>query len=198
MQAPVFDGIARDEGASPRAVYPPSGRRRGTRRGGDSGTRGAGGRQAQARQAEQEEADPDPADDLPGREAGGGSGVPASGDTVKTPILEKGQRYTDCAPPAWNTNATDGNDAVAAFAFATPNAPVTVAGGGRGSPSTTAVPFLGQLHHPHLYEREVIGRGAALSLRTSIPLPRRRRSSSTSSAPEQLLSPQPLSAERDI
>ena len=66
--------------------------------------------------------------------------------TRSTPILEKGQRYRLRAS-GWNTNATDGNDAVAAFAFATPNAPVTVAGGVRvGSPSTTAVPFLGQLH----------------------------------------------------
>ena len=102
----------------------------------------------------------------------GAVSVPATGDKVNTPVLVAGQRYRLRASGFWNTNATDGNDAVAAFAFATPNAPVTVAGGVRvglsvddGSPD-----FWGSYTTTHLYEREVIGQGKALSLHYVDPI----------------------------
>ena len=88
------------------------------------------------------------------------------------PVLVAGQRYRLRASGFWNTNATDGNDAVAAFAFATPNAPVTVAGGVRvglavddGSPD-----LWGSYTTTHLYEMTVTGQGKALSLHYVDPI----------------------------
>jgi hypothetical protein len=98
--------------------------------------------------------------------------VPATGAKVSTPILVAGQRYRLRASGFWNTNANDGNDAVAAFPFANPNAPVLVAGGVRvglavddGSPD-----LWGSYTTTHLYEREVLGQGAALSLHYVDPI----------------------------
>ena len=176
MQAPEFDGIARDLGAV-------STRRSFIRLLGGAAALGAVVTVAHAEPADarrkrgkRNKKKRTPQTPPPTCQAGkqvGAVSVPASGDTVKTPILEKGQRYRLRASGFWNTNATDGNDAVAAFAFATPNAPVTVAGGVRvglavddGSPD-----FWGSYTTTHLYEREVIGQGAALSLRYTDPIP---------------------------
>ncbi len=102
----------------------------------------------------------------------GAVSVPATGAKVSTPILVAGQRYRLRASGFWNTNANDGNDAVAAFPFANPNAPVLVAGGVRvglavddGSPD-----LWGSYTTTHLYEREVLGQGAALSLHYVDPI----------------------------
>ncbi len=107
----------------------------------------------------------------PGTQVGAVS-VPATGATVNTPVLVAGQRYRLRASGFWNTNATDGNDAVAAFPFANPNAPVLTTGGVRvglavdgGSPD-----LWGSYSTTHLYEREIIGQGAALSLRYTDPI----------------------------
>jgi hypothetical protein len=103
----------------------------------------------------------------------GAVNVPATGASASTPVLIAGQRYRLRASGFWNTNATDGNDAVAAFPFANPNAPVLVAGGVRvglsvdgGSPDVW-----GSYTTGHIYELQVTGQGAALSLRYTDPIP---------------------------
>ena len=102
----------------------------------------------------------------------GAVSVPASGAKVSTPILVAGQRYRLRASGFWNTNANDGNDAAAAFPFANPNAPVTVAGGVRvglsvndGSPDVW-----GSYTTTHIYEHVVVGKGAALTLHYVDPI----------------------------
>jgi hypothetical protein len=182
MQAPVFDGITRDLGEV-------STRRRFFRLLGGAAALGAVAAVAQAEPAEarrkrnkrknkKKQGTPTPPTNQPpqaicqrGTQMGAVS-VPASGASVNTPVLAAGQRYRLRASGFWNTNATDGNDAVAAFAFATPNAPVLVAGGvrvglavGEDSPD-----LWGSYTTTHIYEREVTGQGAALSLRYVDPI----------------------------
>lgn len=99
--------------------------------------------------------------------------VPATGVAVATPVLTAGQRYRLRATGFWATNALHGNDAFAAFAFATPNTPVTTFQGVRlglavdgGSPDRW-----GSYNAGHVYEQEVVGQGIALSLRYTDPIP---------------------------
>jgi len=99
--------------------------------------------------------------------------VPATGVAVASPVLTAGQRYRLRATGFWATNAAHGNDAFAAFAFATPNTPVTVFQGVRlglavdgGSPDRW-----GSYNAGHVYEQEVVGQGIALSLRYTDPIP---------------------------
>jgi hypothetical protein len=103
----------------------------------------------------------------------GSISVPASGASVSTPVLKKGQRYRLRASGFWNTNATHGNDAFAAFPFANPNAPVTTFEGARLGLSVDgdSPDQWGSYSAGHIYEREVIGQGAALSLRFTDPVP---------------------------
>jgi hypothetical protein len=99
--------------------------------------------------------------------------VPSSGSTVSTPVLAAGQRYRLRASGFWNTNPQYGNDAFAALAFANPNAPETTYQNVRlglsvdgGSPDQW-----GNYTTSHIYERQIIGQGAALSLRFTDPVP---------------------------
>jgi hypothetical protein len=99
--------------------------------------------------------------------------VPSSGSTVRTPVLEAGQRYRLRASGFWNTNPQYGNDAFAAFPFANPNAPETTYENVRlglavdgGNPDQW-----GSYNAAHIYELQVIGQGAALSLRFTDPVP---------------------------
>jgi hypothetical protein len=102
----------------------------------------------------------------------GSVSVPASGDTVSTPVLAQGRRYLLRATSLWITNATYGNDAFAAFPFANPGAPITTLQGVRlglsvdgGSPDQW-----GSYTTSHIYERVVTGQGTALSLRFTDPV----------------------------
>jgi hypothetical protein len=99
--------------------------------------------------------------------------VPSSGSTVSTPALAAGQRYRLRASGFWHTNPQYGNDAFAAFPFADPNAPGTTYQSVRlglsvdgGSPDQW-----GSYTTSHIYERQIIGQGAALSLRFTDPVP---------------------------
>ena len=104
----------------------------------------------------------------PGQSIGSVS-VPATGTMVSTPILIAGQRYRLRASGFWSSNATHGQDAFADFAFATPATPVTTFQGVRlglevdgGSPD-----FWGSYSTGHVYEREIVGQGRAVTLRCS-------------------------------
>lgn len=104
----------------------------------------------------------------PGQTIGSVS-VPATGTTVSTPILVAGQRYRLRASGFWSSNATHGQDAFADFAFATPATPVTTFQGVRlglevdgGSPD-----LWGSYSTGHVYEREIVGQGRAVTLRCS-------------------------------
>lgn len=97
--------------------------------------------------------------------------VPATGGAATTQALINGQRYRLRASGFWNTNAQFGNDAFAAFPFANPNAPELTFNGVRlglsvdgGSPDQW-----GSYNAGHVYEREIIGQGASLSLRFTDP-----------------------------
>ena len=99
----------------------------------------------------------------------GSVSVPATGTTVSTPILAAGQRYRLRASGFWSSNATHGQDAFADFEFATPATPVTTFQGVRlglevdgGSPD-----FWGSYSTGHVYEREIVGQGRAVTLRCS-------------------------------
>jgi hypothetical protein len=99
--------------------------------------------------------------------------VPSSGSTVSTPVLAAGQRYRLRASSFWNTNPEYGNDAFAAFPFANPSAPETTYQNVRlglsvdgGSPDQW-----GSYNAAHIYELQVTGQGAALSLRFTDPVP---------------------------
>jgi hypothetical protein len=97
--------------------------------------------------------------------------VPATGAPVSTPTLALGQRYRLQATGFWNTNATYGNDAFAAFRFANPselaltyqNVRVGLSVNG-GSPDEW-----GSYNITHNYEREITGQGAPMSLRYTDP-----------------------------
>jgi hypothetical protein len=174
MKAPVFDTISRDMGAV-------STRRQFLRLVGGAAAMGAVVAVAQAeptdarrkRNKRKKNKTPQPAQTTcqSGTQLGAVS-VPATGAKVSTPILAAGQRYRLRASGFWNTNANDGNDAVAAFPFANPNAPVTVAGGVRvglsvddGSPD-----LWGSYTTTHLYEMTVTGQGKALTLHYVDPI----------------------------
>jgi hypothetical protein len=173
MKAPVFDGIARDLGTV-------STRRSFVRLLGGAAAMGAvavthadpaDAKRKRKRNKKKGTPQTPQAVCQTGTQVGAVS-VPATGAKVSTPILVAGQRYRLRASGFWNTNATDGNDAVAAFAFATPNAPVTVAGGVRvglavddGSPD-----LWGSYTTTHLYEMTVTGQGKALSLHYVDPI----------------------------
>jgi hypothetical protein len=98
--------------------------------------------------------------------------VPANGTSVTTVPLNQGQRYRLRATGFWSTNAEFGNDAYAAFKLTAPGTPTTVFQGTRlglsvagGSPD-----LWGSYNSNHVYEREVTGQGAALSLRFTDPV----------------------------
>ena len=103
----------------------------------------------------------------------GSVSVPATGATVTTPVLKQGQRYRLRATGFWSTNATYGNDAFAAFPLANVNAPeLTYQGVRLGLSVDGGSPDLwGSYTTSHIYEREVVGQGAALSLRYTDPVP---------------------------
>jgi hypothetical protein len=99
--------------------------------------------------------------------------VPAMGAAVTTPVLKQGQAYVLRATGYCITNATYGNDAFAAFPFANPNVPETTYQNVRlrlsvdgGSPDQW-----GRYTTSHIYERQIMGQGAALSLRFTDPVP---------------------------
>jgi hypothetical protein len=104
----------------------------------------------------------------PGTQVGAVS-VPATGATVTTPVLLAGQRYRLRASGFWSSNATHGQDAFADFEFANPNAVVTTFQGVRLGLSVDGgnIDQWGTYNTNHVYEREVVGQGAALSLRCS-------------------------------
>jgi hypothetical protein len=104
----------------------------------------------------------------PGAQIGAVS-VPATGATVSTPVLTQGQRYRLRASGFWSSNATNGQDAFADFPFANPNAPVTTFQGVRLGLSVDggSADVWGSYNTNHVYEREVVGQGAALTLRCS-------------------------------
>ena len=104
----------------------------------------------------------------PGRQFGAVS-VPGTGATVTTPVLVAGQRYRLRASGFWSTNATRGLDAFADFAFADPTTPVTIFEGVRLGLSVDggSADLWGSYTTGHVYEREVVGQGVALSLRCS-------------------------------
>jgi hypothetical protein len=99
--------------------------------------------------------------------------VPATGVAVASPVLVAGQRYRLRATGFWATNATHGNDAFAAFAFATPNTPVTTFQGVRLGLAVNgdSPDRWGSYNAGHVYEQEVVGQGIALSLRYTDPIP---------------------------
>ena len=155
MKAPVFDVIAREMGeASTRRTF--------VRFLGGVAAMGAlaavsHGESAEAKKGRKKRGKRKK--QTPGQTCQGGTqvgavSVPATGVAVNTPVLTQGQRYRLRASGFWNTNATDGNDAVAAFPFANPNAPVLTTDGVRvglavdgGSPD-----LWGSYTTTHLYE----------------------------------------------
>ncbi len=93
-------------------------------------------------------------------------GVPGTGASVTTRVLDQGRRYRLRASGFWSSNATNGQDAFADFPFADPDSPVTEFEGVRlglsvddGSPDEW-----GSYTTDHVYEQQVTGQGAALSL----------------------------------
>jgi hypothetical protein len=99
----------------------------------------------------------------------GAVSVPGTGASVSTPVLVQGQRYRLRASGFWSSNATHGQDAFADFEFANPNAVVTTFEGVRLGLSIDggSADVWGSYSIGHVYEREVVGQGAALSLRCS-------------------------------
>lgn len=99
----------------------------------------------------------------------GAVSVPATGASVKTPVLVTGQRYLLRASGFWSSNATHGSDAFADFEFANPAAIVTTFEGVRLGLSVDGgnIDGWGSYTTNHVYEREVVGQGVALSLRCS-------------------------------
>ena len=99
----------------------------------------------------------------------GAVSVPGTGASVSTPVLAQGQRYRLRASGFWSSNATHGQDAFADFEFANPNAVVTTFEGVRLGLSIDggSADVWGSYTTNHVYEREVVGQGAALSLRCS-------------------------------
>ncbi len=98
--------------------------------------------------------------------------VPATGDSVRTPVLLKGEVYRLRAIGAWKTNAQTGNDAVAAFPFDDPSSPTFTFQGVRlglsidgGSPDVW-----GDYTTNHVYEIAMNGRGRPLSLHFTDPV----------------------------
>jgi hypothetical protein len=98
--------------------------------------------------------------------------VPATGAMVSTPTLAAGQRYRLQASGYWNTNASYGADAFASFKFANSNEIATTYQGVRiglavdgGSPDEW-----GSYHVTHLYEREITGKGAPMTLHYTDPV----------------------------
>lgn len=92
--------------------------------------------------------------------------VPGTGATFFTPVLKPGRRYRLRASDFWSSNLTNGQDAFADFPFADPTTHTKVFAGvrlglsvGGGSPDGW-----GSYTPSHVYEREVIGQGTALSL----------------------------------
>jgi hypothetical protein len=104
----------------------------------------------------------------PGSQLGAVS-VPATGATVTTPVLLQGQRYRLRASGFWLSNATHGQDAFADFEIAAPTKVVTTFQGVRLGLSVDGgnTDLWGSYTTNHVYEREVVGQGAALSLRCS-------------------------------
>lgn len=97
--------------------------------------------------------------------------VPANGNIVSTPVLDRGQRYRLRASGFWSTNAQFGQDAAAAFPFTNPNAPQRFFQGVRlglsvenGSPDQW-----GNYDTEHTYELKVTGLGSRLTLRNTDP-----------------------------
>jgi hypothetical protein len=93
--------------------------------------------------------------------------VPATGTTVSSPALRRGQPYRLRAAGFWSTNATRGVDAFADFALANPNDVVTVFQGVRlglevdgGSPQQW-----GSYTLDHVYEQRVVGSGRPITFR---------------------------------
>ena len=177
MQTPVIDGIARDLGAVSN--------RRGVLRllGGSAAlgavvamgrgeTEAAKGKRGKRKGKRNKQRDPigqtPPVICQSGTQVGAVS-VPATGATVTTPILQQGQRYRLRASGFWSSNATHGQDAFADFPFANPAAPVTTFEGVRLGLSIDggSADVWGSYTTTHVYEHEVVGRGAALSLRCS-------------------------------
>ncbi len=104
----------------------------------------------------------------PGRSVGSVN-VPADGTAVNTPVLDAGQRYRLRATGFWTSNATHGQDAFADFELANPNVSVTTFQGTRLGLSVDGgnVDQWGSYNTNHVYQREVVGQGTALSLRCS-------------------------------
>jgi hypothetical protein len=97
----------------------------------------------------------------------GAVSVPGTGALYFTPVLKLSQRYRLRASGAWTSNLTNGQDAFADFPIADPTVHTKFFAGvrlglsvGGGSPDGW-----GSYTPSHVYEREVIGQGAALSLR---------------------------------
>lgn len=104
----------------------------------------------------------------PGQTVGSVS-VPATGTVVSTPVLAAGQRYRLRASGFWSSNATHGQDAFADFALATPAVPVTTFQGVRLGLEVDggSADFWGSYSTGHVYEREIVGQGRAITLRCS-------------------------------
>ena len=171
MQAPVFDAIARDLGAVA------------TRRtvvrllGGAAAlaavaavSRGeaaaAKGKRHKKNRKKQKRTQPKQPTCPSGRPVGAVS-VPGSGASVSTPVLSPGQRYRLRASGFWTSNATHGQDAFADFLLADPAVVVTTFAGVRLGLAVDggSADGWGSYSPTHGYEREVVGQGAALSLR---------------------------------
>jgi hypothetical protein len=97
----------------------------------------------------------------------GAVNVPGTGAAASTPVLKQDQSYRLRASGFWSSNATRGQDAFADFALADPDTFVTTFMDVRlglsvdgGSPDAW-----GDYNVSHVYEQDVIGQGAALSLR---------------------------------
>jgi hypothetical protein len=84
-------------------------------------------------------------------------------------VLQHGQRYRLRAIGFWNSNQTHGQDAFADFELANPNVFVAAFNGVRLGLSVDggSADFWGAYNPNHVYERVVIGKDAALSLRCS-------------------------------
>lgn len=93
--------------------------------------------------------------------------VPADGSAVFTPILAEGQTYRLRATGYWSTNGDYLNDAVAAFPFANPGAPVFFHNGVRLGLSVDAkLPDIwGTYQLSHEYALLLAGAGKPVSLR---------------------------------
>ena len=173
MKAPVFDGIARDMGEA-------SSRRTFVRLVGGVAAMGAiaavsRGESAEAKKGRKKRGKRKK--QTPGQTCQSGTqvgavSVPATGVAVNTPVLTQGQRYRLRASGFWSSNATHGQDAFADFEFADPTKVVTTFQGVRLGLSVDggSADVWGTYTTGHVYEREVIGQGKALSLRYTDPI----------------------------